>query len=106
MRPRSEWLEASLLGPQAVPRPPRAPADTLSAASLPRQALALGTGWVLAQPKRVAEVDGIAISEPIEIEPPGQADRVFLGETPGCPAWLRPRRAKPLSLPPLAACPS
>jgi len=34
------------------------------------------------QPKRIGKVDGIPIRVRIQIEPPGQADRILLGITP------------------------
>jgi hypothetical protein len=40
-----------------------------------------------AQPQWIREVDGVAMGETIEIEPAGQADRIFLGESPAsCPS--------------------
>src|SRR3990172_9587129 len=67
------------------------------------QALTLGIGWVLAQPKQVAEVDRIAVGIPIEVEPAGEPDRIFLGITPDRRMRLRPQRCKRLRLCPLAA---
>lgn len=38
--------------------------------------------WTSAQPKRIAEVDRIAVGKPIEVQPTGKAGGIFLGERP------------------------
>ena len=58
-----------------------------------------------AQPKRVAEVDRIATGEAVQVQPAGQANRVFLRVTPDRRTLLRPDARKPLPLFSLAAEP-
>ena len=48
------------------------------------------TLWPFAKAKRVAEVDRIPIGKPIEVEPPGEPDGIFLGKPP------RPRIVHPV----------
>src|SRR5689334_19502443 len=45
-----------------------------------------------AQPERVAEVDGVAIREPIEVEAAGEAEGIFLRKTPDRPCGRTPER--------------
>jgi len=56
-----------------------------------------------AQPIRITEIDWIAIGEPIEVGPPREPDRIFLGISPHLRIPQRPQRRKPFcfrSLPP------
>jgi hypothetical protein len=58
------------------------------------------TSWYLfpfligTQPKRITEVDGIAVGEAIEIESPRQPNRIFLGISPDRRISVRPRASK------------
>ena len=58
------------------------------------------------QAKGIREADRVIADVAVQIDPTGDADRVFLGETPGCCARLRPRTPNRERLPPLAAHPS
>lgn len=58
---------------------------------------------LLQSPERIAEVHGIAVGEPIEVDPASQPDRVFLGISPDRRIRLRPRHRKALCFSLLAA---
>ena len=56
---------------------------------LPQQSVAVRPVDVIlrrAQSKRIREIDRIPVSKPVEIQPPGEANGIFLGK---CPDWPR-----------------
>jgi len=58
---------------------------------------------ILTQPKRIREVDRISARKPVEVEPSGQPDRIFLRNCPDRRKRVRPRQRNPLCFLPLAA---
>ncbi len=46
------------------------------------------------EPKRVGEIDGVSAREAVEVEPAGEAEGIFLRETPDRTGSRRPERRK------------
>ncbi len=65
--------------------------------------LSVATNILRTQPKRITEVDRIPVCKPVEVEPTGQPNRVFLRICPGRRVRVRLRRRNQLRLLPLAA---